>query len=90
MACSGSAWRSIVASQGAGRLLWPLLANFARLVIAAAGGYLALRLSGSLTGVFAALAVALCAFGLINAAAVAGGSWFDKPLRARLQREELA
>jgi Na+-driven multidrug efflux pump len=78
------------ASQGAGRLLWPLLANFARLVIAAAGGYLALRLSGSLTGVFAALAVALCAFGLINAAAVAGGSWFDKPLRARLQREELA
>ena len=78
------------ASQGAGRLLWPLLANFARLVIAAAGGYLALRLSGSLTGVFAALAVALCAFGLINAAAVAGGSWFDKPLRVRLQREELA
>ena len=51
---------------------------------------MALRLSGSLTGVFAALAVALCAFGLINAAAVAGGSWFDKPLRVRLQREELA
>jgi Na+-driven multidrug efflux pump len=78
------------ASQGAGRLLWPLLANLARLVIAAGGGYLALRWSGSLTGVFTALAVALCAFGLINAAAVAGGSWFDKPLRARLQREELA
>jgi putative MATE family efflux protein len=78
------------ASQGAGRLLWPLLANFARLVIAGAGGYLALRLSGNLTGVFTALAVALCAFGLINAAAVASGSWFDKPLRARLQREELA
>jgi putative MATE family efflux protein len=73
------------ASQGAGRLLWPLIANFARLLIAAGGGYLALRLSGSLTGVFIALAVALCAFGLINAAAIAGGLWFDKPQRARLQ-----
>lgn len=76
------------ASQGAGRLLWPLVANLTRLVIAALGGYVALRLSGSLTGVFAALAVALCAFGLINAAAIAGGSWFDKPLR--VAREELA
>jgi putative MATE family efflux protein len=73
------------ASQGAGRLLWPLLANFTRLVIAGAGGYLALRLTGSLTGVFAALAVALCAFGLINAAAIAGGSWFDKPMRVARQ-----
>ena len=63
------------ASQGAGRLLWPLLANFSRLVIAAGVGYVA-------------LAVALCAFGLINAAAVAGGSWFDRPLR--VAREELA
>jgi putative MATE family efflux protein len=64
------------ASQGAGRLLWPLLANFARLVIAAVGGWLALRWSGSLTGIFIALAVALAAFGLINAAAVASGAWF--------------
>jgi putative MATE family efflux protein len=76
------------ASQGAGRLLWPLIANLTRLVIAAVGGYLALRVTGSLTGVFAALAVALCAFGLINAAAIAGGSWFDKPLR--VARGELA
>jgi putative MATE family efflux protein len=64
------------ASQGAGRLLWPLLANFARLVIAAVGGWLALRWAGSLTGIFIALAVALAAFGLINAAAVASGVWF--------------
>jgi putative MATE family efflux protein len=64
------------ASQGAGRLLWPLLGNFARLVIAATGGFVALRWSGSLTGVFIALAVALAAFGLINAAAVASGAWF--------------
>ena len=64
------------ASQGAGRLLWPLLANFARLVIAAVGGWLALRWAGNLTGIFIALAVALAAFGLINMAAVASGVWF--------------
>jgi putative MATE family efflux protein len=64
------------ASQGAGRLLWPLLANMARLVIAAGGGALALRFGGDLTLVFVALAVALGAFGIINAAAVASGAWF--------------
>jgi Na+-driven multidrug efflux pump len=64
------------ASQGAGRLLWPLLANMARLVIAAGGGSLALYLGGGVSGVFLALAVALVAFGSINAAAVASGAWF--------------
>ena len=43
------------ASQGAGRLLWPLLANMARLVIAAGGGFIALRFSGNLSDVFMAL-----------------------------------
>ncbi len=66
------------ASQGAGRLLWPLLANFTRLVIAAAGGSLALYLGSGITGVFLALAVALVAFGSLNAAAVASGVWFRK------------
>jgi putative MATE family efflux protein len=66
------------ASQGAGRLLWPLLANFARLIIAAVGGYVALRFTGDLTQVFVALAVALATFGLINAAAVYGGVWFTR------------
>jgi putative MATE family efflux protein len=70
------------ASQGAGRLLWPLLANFARLLIASAGGFLALRWTGSLTAVFVALSVALATFGLINAAAVARGAWFStKPVQ---------
>jgi putative MATE family efflux protein len=69
------------ASQGAGRLLWPFVANMARLVIAALGGWLALRWTGNLTEVFIALAVALATFGLINAAAVAGGAWFREPVR---------
>lgn len=64
------------ASQGAGRLLWPLLANLTRLAIAAGGGWLALRWSGDLSHVFLALSAALAAFGLINAGAVASGAWF--------------
>src|SRR5216684_5633015 len=66
------------ASQGAGRVLWPLLANLTRLAIAAGGGWLALRESGDLSHVFLALSVALTAFGLINAGAVAGGAWFGR------------
>jgi Na+-driven multidrug efflux pump len=45
------------ASQGAGRLLWPWLANMARLVVAAGGGWLALRFGGNVSSVFLALAV---------------------------------
>jgi len=70
------------ASQGAGRLAWPLIANLARLTIAAVGGALALRLTGNLADVFVALAVALAVFGIINATAVAGGAWFG-PVRLR-------
>ncbi|MFL6798607.1 MAG: MATE family efflux transporter [Xanthobacteraceae bacterium] len=68
------------ASQGAGRLAWPLMAALARLAIATGGGWLALRLSGTSLGVFAALGIALAAFGIINATAVWAGAWFAKKL----------
>jgi putative MATE family efflux protein len=64
------------ASQGAGRLSWPLLANLTRLTIAAGGGWLALRFSGDVSYVFVAVSAALAAFGLLNAGAVASGAWF--------------
>jgi putative MATE family efflux protein len=64
------------ASQGAGRLSWPLLAGLLRLAVAGAGGWLALRFFGSLAGVFVALGVALAVFGLVNAASIALGTWF--------------
>jgi hypothetical protein len=48
------------ASQGAGRLLWPLLANVTRLIIAAGGGWLALRWSANLFEVFVAQALSAC------------------------------
>src|SRR5260370_25244850 len=47
------------ASQGAGRLSWPLLANGTRLLIAAGGGWLALRWGGAISYVFVALSGAL-------------------------------
>jgi len=71
------------AAQGVGRLRWPFVANFTRLVIAGGGGWLALRLTGDMSNVFFALGAALAAFGLINAVAVGGGAWFSsvEPLR---------
>jgi putative MATE family efflux protein len=64
------------ASQGAGRLAWPLLAGFTRLLIAAIGGWLASRwLGGGLTGVFAAMALALVVFGSTVGLAVKLGAW---------------
>ncbi|MDP2032830.1 MAG: MATE family efflux transporter [Polaromonas sp.] len=64
------------ASQGAGRLLWPVIGNIARLAVAVTGGWLALRWSGGLSGVFIAQGVALVIYGLVNAWAIAGGAWF--------------
>lgn len=64
------------ASQGAGRLLWPVLGNVVRLVVAITGGWLALRGGGGLAAVFAAQNVALVLYGVVNAWAIAGGAWF--------------
>ena len=71
------------ASQGAGRLLWPLLAGLIRIVIAIGAGWIALRLTGSLTWLFASLAVALVAYGLTIASAVGRGVWFTQPRAGR-------
>lgn len=66
------------ASQGAGRLLWPVLGNLVRLAVAGLGGWLALRWGGSLDQVFAAQGAAMVAYGLVIASAVAGGVWFGR------------
>jgi hypothetical protein len=67
------------ASQGAGRLAWPLLAGLLRLVLAVGGGWLALRLTGSLSWVFVALSVALVAYGSVLLAAIGAGVWWRRP-----------
>ncbi|MEH6491717.1 MATE family efflux transporter [Halopseudomonas sp.] len=65
------------ASQGAGRLRWPLIAGFVRLGVALGGGWLVLQLSGSVVVVFYALALAMLVYGLLIAFAVWRRSWFS-------------
>jgi len=69
------------ASQGAGRLLWPLLAGLCRMLIAVGGGALALHLTGSVQWLFGFLALALVLYGSILAAAVHSGVWFRSKSR---------
>jgi putative MATE family efflux protein len=64
------------ASQGAGRLRWPLLAGLSRLVVAAGGGWIVLRLLGpSLASVFVVMALALALFGTVISVAMYQGAW---------------
>jgi putative MATE family efflux protein len=64
------------ASQGAGRLLWPVLAGFSRLVIASVGGWLASRwFGGGLTALFGVMALAFVVFGITVTMAVKSGAW---------------
>jgi putative MATE family efflux protein len=67
------------ASQGAGRLLWPLLSGLARLVVAVLGGWLVLSLTGSLACLFAAIALALVVYGALITTSVAMGAWYEPP-----------
>jgi len=66
------------ASQGAGRLLWPVIGNIARLIVAGLGGWLALRWGGELFDVFIAQGVALVVYGVVITSAIAGGAWFGR------------
>jgi len=71
------------ASQGAGKLFWPLLAGLFRLTIAVGGGWLMLATTGSLSLVFATLGVALAVYGVVTGAAVGFGAWFKSNDRRR-------
>jgi putative MATE family efflux protein len=64
------------ASQGAGRLFWPLTAGFLRVLAAIGGGWIALALTCSLRWLFAALAFGLFLQGSVLLAAIASGAWF--------------
>jgi len=66
------------ASQGAGRLAWPLIGGMLRLVIAVGGGWLVVGLTGSLAWAFAVLGLALVVYGVTIVSAIASGSWFRR------------
>lgn len=63
------------ASQGAGRMAWPVTAQFMRLVVAGGGSALVLQMGGGLVSVFLMIGVALAVFGLGVTASIAGGAW---------------
>lgn len=64
------------ASQGARRLLWPVIGAFARLVVVAVGGwYLNTQPGASAQDYFVLISVAMAAYGLVTAAAVYLGAW---------------
>ena len=64
------------ASQGAGRLLWPLAAGVLRLLIATIGGWMAIHwFGGGLASLSAVIALAFVVFGGTVLAAVMAGAW---------------
>ena len=66
------------ASQGAGRLGWPLIGGMVRMVIAVGGGWAVLHATGSLDWSFAVLGLALVVYGSMVATAIASGVWFRR------------
>jgi putative MATE family efflux protein len=70
------------ASQGAGRLAWPLLAGTLRVAIALGAGWIALTLTGRLEWLFAAMAAGLVVYGVTLATAIRAGVWFGDHPRA--------
>jgi Na+-driven multidrug efflux pump len=66
------------ASQGAGRLAWPLFAGFLRMAIAVGGGWAAWFVTHDLRVVFAVLGLALIVYGGVLVSAVKSGVWFRR------------
>lgn len=64
------------ASQGAGRMLWPIVGSLARLVVIIVGGWLCVHvLASGASGFFAVVALSLAVYGLTIAAAIHLRSW---------------
>jgi Na+-driven multidrug efflux pump len=76
------------ASQGAGRVGWPMMVAVLRVMIAAGGGWLTVTIFGGSTALFVVIAGALVIYGLGNAAAVASGAWFKTVNSQNRQRIE--
>jgi Na+-driven multidrug efflux pump len=72
----GAGYMFYFASQGAGRMLIPVLAGTARLAIAGFAGWLAIDLLGAgLAGLFTIVAAASVAFGFLCMVAVRARAW---------------
>jgi Na+-driven multidrug efflux pump len=64
------------ASQGAGKVNWPIIATIARFIVTAGGATVAvIMLDGSLSDVFLAAAAGMTIYGLGTAVAIKLGAW---------------
>jgi len=64
------------ASQGAGTVLWPVIATALRFVIGVGGAVLAVNVfSGGLVGVYCCLALGMVVYGALTAIALKRGAW---------------
>ncbi|KQP12149.1 hypothetical protein ASF43_21775 [Pseudorhodoferax sp. Leaf267] len=71
------------ASQGAGRMLWPLLGSMARLVVVAIGGWVCVALlQAPASGFYAVVALSLALYAAIIAGAIWFGRWQAEPINA--------
>ncbi len=70
------------ASQGAGRLGWPLIAGLLQVLVTLGGGWPVLHLTGSLAWLFVVYASGLFIYGVVIAATVGSGRWFRRSLLA--------
>jgi Na+-driven multidrug efflux pump len=79
------------ASQGAGRLRWPLAASGLRLVVVAVGGWTAVHLVGApAEALYGVIALSLAAFGLTLAAAIHVANWEVTPIRREAKQRAQA
>ena len=71
------------ASQGAGRMLWPLVGSMARLVVVAVGGWVCVALLHlPASGFYGVVALSLAVYAAIIAGAIWLGGWSSAPLNA--------
>jgi Na+-driven multidrug efflux pump len=72
------------ASQGAGKLFWPLAAGTIRVAIAIGGAWYALHVGAAPIWLFIALGLAMVAYGVTMASAIWSGGWFRAERRDQL------
>jgi putative MATE family efflux protein len=78
------------ASLGAGRVVWPLIAGVLRMLVTVIGGFIFLRWTGRIDGIFYAIAAGLVLYGATNAGAVWAGVWFQRPSPLFAAKRKLA
>ena len=72
-------------------MAWPLGAGTLRMVVAIGGGWVLLRSTGALAGLFAALALGLFLYGAGVLTSVVTGAWFlgERPGRSIVPAQRL-